>query len=381
MKKAKRILSLVLCLVLLTSAFSVSAFALDTGRFKHIPYKCYTYIGDSIAWGFGLDSGREYTDPENVCSREEGAYGDLIGKLIEERNDGTTHAAAASGARLCDYRVAIERGMGKADPYEHDDWYSEKRAPERTEKLRSLGRDMCDWIAASDLITLQLGYNDILAAPLFTLQDSPMMDEMLALLDDPNAGTLELSNGMKNLLKGFGSVILDGMESFRVNTYELIKDINEINGKKADIVLVGYYNPYKELKESENSDLTPFLDAISVAVAAMNDYFSEIADMFDNVYYVDVMDVSLFFPDGMLFSEAQEDGDAMLLGAHPDEAGHVYIAKQILTVLEKVNTCPLYGKDTFFSAALFFPDNMLKTIAKVLASIPLKILSSIFPWC
>ena len=331
MKKAKRAISFLLCLVLITGVFCASAFALDADKYKNIPYKGYTYIGDSIAWGFGLDRDKDPASADFVCSRETGAYGDLIGKLIEDRNGGVTYPAATSGARLCDYRMAIEAGMGKENPYVYNDWYSANRAPARSDKLRGMGDELCAWLRESDLISIQLGYNDVLAAPMFTLQDSGMMNDLMAALDsDMSADDFEsfLKSEMKlygllgDYFKNLASVLLGGLDSFRVNTLALVKDINEVSGKNADIVLVGYYNPYNNLREFENSDLTPLLDAMTIAVSAMNDYYSEIADMYDNVYYVDAMDVSLFFPDGMLYSDAKADPDYMLYGAHPDPKGY-----------------------------------------------------------
>ncbi len=102
--------------------------------------------------------------------------------------------------------------------------------------------------------------------------------------------------------------------------------------------------------------------------------------MYDNVYYVDAPEVSVFFPKGMLYTEAKADGEFMLYGAHPDEEGHAYVADRILSTLNYVNSCGIFGHDSLIRSAIVFPDNMLKTIAKVLASIPVKIFTAIFPW-
>ena len=365
MKQLRRILSLAVCVCLLAGVMSVSAFALDAEDYKNIPYKCYTYIGDSIAWGYGLDLAKDPASGDNVCSRELGAYGDLIGKVIEQKNGGTTHSAATSGARLCDYRMLLETGMGKENPYTFSDWYGENRAPERSQRLQDMASEICSWVSESDLITLQLGYNDILAAPAFTLQGSPMMEEMQKLVDDPNATELQLGESLKDFLTEFSRVMLDGLKSFRTNTCAIIKSINELTDGKATIVLVGYYNPYRTLRQYENSDFAPFIDAMSLAVSTMNDYYSELADVFDNVYYCDAPEVSVFFPDGMLYDEARSDGEYALYGAHPDEEGHAYVADKVLKLLDKVNTCPLLTHDTLLRGAFLFPDNLIKTFNKL----------------
>lgn len=393
MKQIKRVISIVLCVALLTGV-GASAFAISADDYKNIPYTGYTYIGDSIAWGFGLDRSHDPASPDYVCSREIGAYGDLVGRVIEQKNDGSVFSAATSGARLSDYRMLIENGMGKTNPYTFTDWYGENREPERSKQLMSMSAEICSWLSQSDLVSIQLGYNDLLAAPMFTLQDSGILDDIMLLLEseDPEpesfaellSADAKLTTAMKDKLGEISKILLNGVKSFRENSKALIVDINELTGKTADIVFVGYYNPYRTLKENANSDLSPLLDTMSMIVATMNDYFSELADKYENVYYVDAADVSVFFEDGMLYEDATSDPDAMLYGAHPDEEGHAYVADKILSLLDKVNTCPIYAHDFLFKSVFVFPDILMKTFAKLAVlrtnQIFVSIFHSIFHW-
>ena len=159
----KRILSVMLCAMLVLGLAGTAASALDAKAYTNLPYHTYTYLGDSISWGYGLHEDIDRTDKFSVGKRVPGSYTDLVGQVLEENNGSTVYAAASSGARISDYRYLLERGMGLENPYvKGKDWYGE-RHPERTEQLLQMGPQICDEVRQSDLVTIQAGINDITA--------------------------------------------------------------------------------------------------------------------------------------------------------------------------------------------------------------------------
>ena len=190
----KRLLSAALCAALLFGVLGVSALAADTSD----GYNCYTYLGDSISWGYGLDSSVDNHDPFNVGRRVEGSFTDLVADALEARNANmTVHPAASSGARLCDFRYLLERGMGMENPYTiEDDWYGQ-RHPERTERLRAMGSDVVAWVSESDLVTVQLGINDLTAALVNSLYATGIIDlNKLTAISDVSSAVDYLKRGI-----------------------------------------------------------------------------------------------------------------------------------------------------------------------------------------
>lgn len=347
MKKAiKRVLSLTMCAVLLFGALGISAFAEGSDEYAELPYKCYTYIGDSISWGYGLDPDIESSDPTSIGRRIDGSFTDLVGKVLEKNNGATVHCAASSGSRLCDYRAFLEKGMGVENPYNRtDDWFG-NRTPERTEMLRNMGDQICAWVRESDLVTLQGGINDITALLVNSVCASGLVDiDKITSISDLNSVIEYLQyalesvskdpNVVGNIISAFNSELM-GM---RENAVEVVKDIVELAPDDADILIVGYSNLLAGLRVLPNTEFSPILNLVGDALVSLNDYYAAIAEEYENVYYVAAPDASVFFPEGMLLTDAITDDRGMLLGLHPDAAGHEYIAKCVLEELKDINTC------------------------------------------
>ena len=158
---AKLMVALGMAVIMIASTLGIAAFA-AAPKHPYGNYKYYTYIGDSIPFGYGLVSQEASSDPFSVGLRVKGSYPDLVAKKLEKTNKKIhIQPSASSGSRLCDYRILLERGMGIKNPYNREnDWYG-SRKPERTVRLRAMGPEICGWIRQSDVITFQLGINDI----------------------------------------------------------------------------------------------------------------------------------------------------------------------------------------------------------------------------
>ena len=309
-----------------------------------LSYNCYTYIGDSISWGYGL--GVDNHDPFNVGKRVEGSFTDLVADALEADNSAITiHPASSSGARLCDFRYLLERGMGVENPYDiADDWYGQ-RHPERTERLRSMGPDVVSWVKESDLVTMQLGINDLTAALVNSLYATGIVDlnKLTAISDAASAADylkFAMENFLKdpNLLGNLTSRFASEVEGIRTNAAEIVKDLVQL-APDADIVLVGYHKAVQGLRVLPLTQFSPIFDIADAALVSLNDYFKSLAEQYDNVYYVDAPDAAVFYPEGTNLIDIVKDIDGFLMGVHPNAEGHAYIADCVLSELRTLHTC------------------------------------------
>lgn len=340
----KTVIAAVLSVMLIVSTLGVAAFAANDKSHQNLPYKSYTYLGDSIAFGYGLVSQEASSDPYSVGVRVRGCYGDLVGKALEKTNGATVRAAACSGARLTDYRILLERGMGLENPYyAENDWYGLRKA-ERTERLRSMGPEIVAEIEDSDLVSFQCGFNDLTAAlinaacatgliDLDKLQElgdvSSILGYLAMVLDNLQNDPDVVGNFTKTFLKEFNGIFS--------NAYYVVKDLHTIASEDTDVMIIGYYKAVDALRVIPGTDRSLLFDLVDDAIMAFNAYYRSLAELYDNVYYVDTPDATTVYPKGTTVLDALEEPDGILLGIHADDNGHRYIADQILNKLDEIN--------------------------------------------
>ena len=343
----KKTISLLLCLMFVTGIMSISGLAVNDQDYTDLQYENYVYLGDSIAWGYGLDPSLNTKDPATVCKRIEGSYGDIVGKILEQNNDADVYAATSSGARFADWRTLLERGMGVQDPYVYDDGWFGERSAVRTNALMDKGDEICSKIRNSDLITMQLGINDITSTlvnavcacgfidinKLTSIEDTSDVKDYLsyaieAIQQDPNI--------IGNIAEEFHSELIE----LRTNTYEVIKDTHEMAPEDCDILVVGYSDLVEGIRILPNTDFSPILDIIGGAIISLNDYIADVTNQFDNVYFVDMPDdISVYYDEGTALPEILENVSGLLYGLHPNAEGHEQIAECVLEKLEELNVC------------------------------------------
>ncbi|MBQ3261845.1 MAG: hypothetical protein IJH52_01585 [Oscillospiraceae bacterium] len=342
----KKILSIVLCAVLLFSALGVQAFAVNAEEYAALPYQNYCYLGDSISWGYGLDPNMDNHNKFSIGTRVTGSFTDIIASVLEQNNNAVVHPAASSGSRLCDYRILLERGMGVENPYDRaNDWYG-NRHPERTEELRKSGEQVVNWVREADLITLQIGINDLTAAIVNALYATGLIDldkiQQLSLSDPATLAdylTMALGNLQQspdvlgNVIRTFNSEILE----IRANAREVLKDIVTL-APEADVVIVGYHKAVQSLRIIPGTDFSAIFDIADAALVSLNDYYAALANEYSSVYYVDAPDAEIFYPEGTSLVDIVKDIKGFLKNAHPNHNGHVYIADRVLDALMSLNT-------------------------------------------
>ncbi|MBQ9045037.1 MAG: hypothetical protein IJ112_03730 [Oscillospiraceae bacterium] len=345
-RSIKRLFSFALCAVLVFSTLGASALAVDINPNPALAYRTYTYLGDSISWGYGLDPNTDNHDPFNVGKRVTGSFTDLVADVLEASNGTAIHPAASSGSRLCDYRILLERGMGVENPYDRtEDWYG-NRHPERTERLRGMGTEICGYIRESDLVTVQLGINDLTAALVNAACATGLIDlDQITQISDAKSVVAYLNTAMRNLARD-PNVLGNLTYTFnrevceiRTNCAEVVKDVVQLAPDDADILVIGYHKAFQGLRVIPGAAFSPIFDLLDAALVSLNDYYASVAAGYDNVYYVDAPDASVFYPEGTDLVDIVKDVDGFLLGIHPDAEGHAYIADRVLDALAELNTC------------------------------------------
>lgn len=323
----KKVISLFLVLVLL-STLCVSAFAADASNVKQ--YGTYTCIGDSNAAGYALP---DYTD---ICTRTPGAYHDLV--------------ADAVGAQLLQFgwggfRTHEVRHMLDPD-FEITDWsYADNCAGKvHKEDLDSRKDAYIQAVADAELITLNVGANDIFGAALGKAMlvlfaedtSNPVLAEIKEKLAEGGslaAALLKLMGYAESIGKGseFLLVLADAMnqayKEFDENWDQIIKSIYALN-PDVTLVVLSAINPFSNTTLSEGSALKIGKLAAPI-VAKLNRTMKQTSAYAKDYLYCDVTQAQL----GDLAIKQEDFWSAYLPAVHPTAEGHQYIADEILKLL------------------------------------------------
>lgn len=341
----KRMVAILLCTFLMVSVLSVSAFAISAKPYKGIQYKQYTYLGDSIPFGYGLVSKEVQHDPFSVGLRVEDSYPDLVADVLETNNKKLkVQPGASSGSRVCDYRILLERGLKVKDPYNvKDDWYG-NRHPERTVKLREMGPEIVKWLSGSDLVTFQCGLNDITACLINAAYATGVVDlnaiqSLDGLQDVVNYLAFAFGNLQNDpvIIDNFLTVFAQEVAQLRQNIRVVMKELDQIAPDDADILVVGYHKAVQGIRVIPGTDRSFLFDVVDEVLMSFNSYYKTVAKQYDNIYYVDAPDADVVYPEGTTVFEWLSDTSFILAGVHPSAKGHQYIAKQVLKKLKEIN--------------------------------------------
>lgn len=347
MKKAwKRAMAVFLCAVLMCGTLGMAASAVNAEEHSGLPYQYYSYLGDSIPWGYGLDSDIDQHDKYSVGVRVPGSYTDLIGQVLEANNDATVYTAASSGARISDFRYLLERGMEMEDPYEKPirDWYGE-RHPERTEKLLTMGPEICEHLKQSDLVTIQAGINDITATIVNSASATGILDLVAIENIEDISGVFDyvltaVDNVMNdpNVIGNFVNTFMVEATGIKENTEAVVDHVVKVAPDDAQIVLVGYHQAVRNMRVLPGTSYSLVFGLIDLGINMFNTIYRNIAAQYDNVVYVDAPDADTIFEEGTTVVDAVKGGlKNIIKGLHPNATGHEYIAETVLGALDELN--------------------------------------------
>ncbi len=379
MKKSfTRIVSAGLVIVMLMSAMCISAFAATNVR----QYKNYAVIGDSIPSGYGLETSNAPDYKNLKVSHGQlvtGSYPYILAKAV-----GATNVSVLS---RCGFRtVEALRMLDKTYKYDsasnsmlstysqmyiNDCKYkNDTTKVSASDSVTKLQQQTYSAVKNADLITVNIGSNDIMTYALNQVSQflaKYTSDPLLKLAQTQlkSFGTMgtallnmmtvaEKLNKTTQTLNVLSAGLLKGYASFKVNFPLLISKIEQIN-PNAEIVVVGMYNPFRDVKLTDYS-LTKIGALLDNAVQMLNTYLSSTCIYAPTYDYVDVMDTQAYTFPSLLSGEFKSN---FIRYVHPTDVGHMYIASQILTALPTADgstSCPLaqYNQNVTTSIASVF---------------------------
>ena len=359
-RNVKMLLSFIMVIAMI-SAMSVGAFAATADNVQH--YDTYTFLGDSIPAGHSMPGYSDGEDGYGDGQRIEGAYPDLVADAVGAT---TLHCDAMQGTNTSALRYLLD------DDYEMtaltQTFMSSMTSGRYTvEKYTAMRESIRNDIAESDLVTINIGNNDVLYAvlvdtmkakgysrPFFGKQitEREIFDEVEALIEE-NGGCLEaaLISALEAIEKlDNAAQIIDMLASDQLMVYQefaenynvILQKIREL-APDATVVCVNMFNPLRDMTISGDIEISVghILDgAIGLYNAAIDTAAVANSCKVANVWDTEVrgtMTLEGFIVRDNAFMEA------LTTYVHPTAEGHAYMAKQILKVLPSTDSGSLFS--------------------------------------
>ena len=323
----KNVISLVLALVMTVSLCVMPAIA-DNSNAK--PYKVYTAIGDSIPAGYG-----PYNYLIKGYDRVPNTYPVYVADAVAEEYI----PLARTGFRTVELRYMLEEDFEGDPPM----LFSMGRMYEEEIALRKPTYEPS--IVRSDLITLNVGTNDILSYAFYYAKDklsndptykkiTDALNAMLGETDDIGLLFNEMFSMANSLgyyaeyFAAFAEGIYVGFNGLKENWDSIVGDIYALN-PDVELLVIGIYNPLKTTSLT-SYDIYPLGKAFQIIVDLANQYLKNTSKYCRQYTFVDVKDTEIY--ELGAFSDANYQKQMMGL-THPTKNGHQYMANQILKTL------------------------------------------------
>lgn len=356
MRKAFRsLIAAVMACIMVLSVLSISAFAAEQQNtvkksLKH--YDVYTVLGDSIAAGYGLTGDPDSLQTQFTLTHGElidGSYPVLLGKAV----------GAKEVNNLSRDAYTIENFLRFIDPtYEHElnqpkNYYERFLTdcnyfqPEvfKPGDYANQKATVLDAVKRADLITINLGNNDIATNALFsviykaiyyTFGCSAQAAFSMAENDFQRAESLDdlvrMVGRGEDTIFNYKTIMQEvdvNLAMYKRNYDRLVKAIKAVN-PKVDIYTVGMYDTFRQA-DPQGSWIQKTCSDASVKVCnEVKDYLlngSTARGMYtfvDDTYTECWPSKSMETPDFWLH---------YLVHCHPDYNGHMYIANQIIDAI------------------------------------------------
>ena len=322
MKQLRRLFCLLLIAALLSS-FGV-CFAAQK---DYSGYTCYVSLGDSIANGIG-----ENNVANKYMHRTPGAYPDRIAQAT----GAYLTQLGCGGMRTVELRACLEPDYAMPDEYANN--FTRAKVAE----IRHFYKPA---IAAADLITLNIGANDIATYALLrakaALADAGVSLNAISMAvddapDDVSAlgrllGLAQNAGAYVNAVNAAVSGLAEGYARFVENWDAIIGDVYWLN-PDVTLLVAGFYNPFNELKLSDSS-LLKLGRAADGIIDAVNLFMQHGSAYAGDYIYVDITGIQ---------SMAAKYGDSLTdegffraveLDVHPSNEGQAEIAERFLAKL------------------------------------------------
>ena len=325
-----RLLSALLILVMLFGILSVGANAATMDNVRH--YDTYVCLGDSIAEGFGPDN-QDYVGLKRCPFAYHSFVADAVTAdqfLPMARPGGSTSEVLY----FLDNTIAYDK--------------SYFRIPVDEATGEALRIQIQDAVKKADLITLNVGSNDIFTTTLFAVAavlyaDTEIPEDIQNMIDNYGAygqAFQELFlrasklNRIPEVIRTFRETLTAAYQQFRVNWNKICKCIYELN-PDVTLVAVGFFNPVKSLRLSGDSlEIGQMMDSIALM---MNAFVRFNADYSNQYLYADVYNTECY---DLLPVDDPNFAATMVPNVHPTHDGHKYMAEQIIKVLPERGSEP-----------------------------------------
>ena len=339
----KKLISIFISIAIIASISCLSVFAHNVeGKYKE-----YTVIGDSIAAGYGLDKRANGDTDISHWERVEDSYYDIV--TDEIGCDLNIHAR--DGFTTLTEMVLLDPSfrdsMSAEDQYVVSSIFA-NHGEMTDEELAAKQLTAAQEVKDSDLVTVNLGSNDILTSSLYrmayltsTAEDTaPVISEFKEMLSEYGSlgSTMSTIIGLGETLSALDIAMIKSFMSFVENYNVLMNTIHELN-PGATVLALGLFNPIKGTKLGDIEINNAVLSSTLVQMANM--YIQYLCPARQYYEYVDVYDTEVYMlrlstdEDGNLISDPDYEADGAVW--HPTRTGHAQMAEDILNVLDEIN--------------------------------------------
>ena len=325
----RRIMTLLLAVVMLFGTLMTTADAANRDNVRY--YDTYMCIGDSIAAGFYIDGERA----GYYRTRMVGAYHDIIANA--------THAELNQFGWSA-FRAVELRYMLEGVRHDLDDVWLNSFGPLVNDQLLDANKeDYLKAIRESDLITVNLGSNDVLSYTMsktvMQLQSSgdcelaAKVKEIAGKCGDIGTafvkvlGYAEKAGKLPVVLATLNPTLMKAVSYFKDNFTACMRGIYKLN-PNATVVVVGVYNPMSNVTLVENGNLK-LAPLVQPAVDLLNQFLKSGCLYSDWYRFAPVPKTETW----KIHVLGGDFTSQVITKVHPTANGHSYMADQILSVL------------------------------------------------
>ncbi len=322
----------------------------NTAATKKHGYKVITALGDSASSGYGLADYAQYDSLVVYEKRIAGSYPDLLGKAYGAK----VNAYGVSGIRSSELRFLLDNNYPGDDLLREGVMGTLSEGEITVEKLNALRSDYQNAVKEADLITLDLGFDDIwlpTIATIYDQADKSRFGDGFSIKDSvaKYGPELTVASNVGHYLASWltqpinwvpfwlewDKAVLMFLHDFYFNYDEIVKRIYQLN-PDVTIVALGCYNPcagWSLLYRGDNAIehvLQPYFDYVNAEKAKFK-------DIYDNYHYVLERDVELINTKYTLPLYENLTLDDTGFNPHPTANGHRTIANLVLDELGDSN--------------------------------------------
>ncbi len=327
----KKTIALLMSILIVVLSTSVVSFAQE--QENAYDYDLYFNIGDSIARGCNLPSTLSeegnalyYNDELNFSGKfiPEGSFPQIIkdSSVVKEMYGANLQCM---GLRSVEAYYAIG---GEVDLETYDEYYNKDFRYHISDEggINDWIDEFSDGAASADLITLEVGSNDIFYSA-----------QVLS-------GLYGVGDVSLDTVKDFLKYSFKGLDGFKAYYPKIVERIFELQQAKkgttqdVTIALVSSYNPFSNCAVTNEIPLH-IGEIFNVLTNQMNDFIKETAEKYDQCYYVDISNVqtNITRNDDNIMNILATNPTAFV---HPDEYGNSWIAEQILDTIPHSGNIP-----------------------------------------